>query len=224
VHDLGAPIDVLWFKLALRENESPAVFGRIADGQVMVMLHRGDYWQCALIIRKGEWELVKAQGLDAFRARVASLSHRTHANEMRSWDDVKLLSVRVDRLERWHLPGLLFIGDAAHAMSPVGGIGINLAIQDAVAAANLLVRPLREGTLVEGDLAKLQRRRMLPTRITQALQVFVQNNVLSTILARKGPIAVPWILRLAQRWAFLRRFPARFIGLGFRPEHVRIDL
>ena len=224
VRDLGAPIDVLWFKLAVRQNDSPAVFGRIANGQVMVMLYRGDYWQCALVIRKGALEAVKAHGIDAFRARVAALAHRASADEIKSWNDVKLLTVTVDRLERWHLPGLLFIGDAAHAMSPVGGIGINLAIQDAVAAANILVEPLRGNSLTEADLARVQKRRRLPTRVTQAFQVFAQNNVLGAILGSERTPDLPLFVKFLQRWPVLQRIPARAVGFGIRPEHVRIAL
>jgi 2-polyprenyl-6-methoxyphenol hydroxylase-like FAD-dependent oxidoreductase len=224
VHDLGAPIDALWFKLSLRPGDSTAVLGRIAEGQIMVMLHRGDYWQCAVIIPKGGLDALKAEGLEAFRARVAALAGRTDAQEIGSWDDVKLLTVKVDRLERWHLPGLLFIGDAAHAMSPVGGVGINLAIQDAVAAANILAGPLRAGTLRESDLARVQKRRMLPTRATQAFQVFAQNNVLGAILGSRATPELPAIVKLLQRWPVLQRIPARAIGFGLRPEHVRMNL
>jgi 2-polyprenyl-6-methoxyphenol hydroxylase-like FAD-dependent oxidoreductase len=222
VNDLGAPMDVLWFRLAYRDGDSHAVFGRIEAGQMLVMLDRGDYWQCALIIRKGTAEAVKAAGLDAFRARIAKLVKRASADEIESLDDVKLLRVAVDRLTEWCKPGLLFIGDAAHAMSPMGGVGINLAIQDAVAAANILAEPLRRRTLTLDDLRHVQKRRMFPTWATQTIQVTLQNRVIDPILSSATPPKVPGLVRLMQRWPMLQRIPARIIGMGFRPEHVRV--
>jgi 2-polyprenyl-6-methoxyphenol hydroxylase-like FAD-dependent oxidoreductase len=224
VRDLGAPMDVLWFRLPYRQEDTNVALGRIVAGGMFIMLYRGDYWQCASIIRKGSFEAVKAAGLAAFRVRVAELAHRSSADEIQSWDDVRLLTVRVDRLERWHLPGILFIGDAAHAMSPVGGVGINLAIQDAVAAANLLAAPLLHGTLQESDLAAVQRRRRFPTWATQKMQVTAQNAVIDPLLASGRLPKVPGILTLAQRWTFLQRIPARIIGMGFRPEHVKAKM
>jgi 2-polyprenyl-6-methoxyphenol hydroxylase-like FAD-dependent oxidoreductase len=221
VLELGVPIDVLWMRIRHLPGDGEAVFGKLTQGAIFVMLYRGDYWQCALVIRKGGHDAVKAAGLDAFRARVAALSHHDTVDEIASWDDVKLLTVAVDRLERWWRPGLLFIGDAAHAMSPVGGIGINLAIQDAVAASNLLAEPLRQGRLRDDDLVAVEKRRLLPTRLTQAFQVTVQNTIISGVLGATRPIAVPFPVRLMQRWPWLRRIPARIIGMGFRPEHVR---
>ena len=221
VDDLGAPMDVLWFRLARREDERHAVLGRFAAGQALVMLDRGDYWQCALIIRKGTAAAVKAEGLAAFRARIAKLARRASVDEIQSLDDVKLLTVAVDRLREWCRSGLLFIGDAAHAMSPIGGVGINLAIQDAVAAANILAGPLRRRAVTLADLQRAQRRRMFPTRATQALQVFIQNRVIDPMLRSGTTPKVPAVVRLAQRWPLLQRIPARFIGMGFRPEHVR---
>ena len=220
VKDLGAPMDVLWFKLAHREDRRHAVFGRIEAGQVLVMLERGDYWQCALIIRKGTFEAVKAAGLDAFRTRVAKLAKRDSASEITSWDDVKLLTVAVDRLARWYQPGLLVIGDAAHAMSPIGGIGINLAIQDAVAAANVLAQSFGQRTIATEDLQRIQKRRTFPTWATQALQLAIQNKVIDPILTSGATPKVPGLVRLMQRWPVLQRIPARIIGIGFRPEHV----
>jgi 2-polyprenyl-6-methoxyphenol hydroxylase-like FAD-dependent oxidoreductase len=220
--DLGAPMDVLWFELARREGERSAVLGRIEAGQALVMLDRGDYWQCALLIRKGTAAAVRAAGLDAFRARVARLARRDSADEIESQDDVKLLTVRVDRLAEWHRPGLLFIGDAAHAMSPIGGVGINLAIQDAVAAANLLASPLRRRDVQPSDLARVARRRLLPTRVTQALQLAIQDRVIGPVLDAAAAPSVPLVVRLMQRWPALQRLPARVIGLGLRPEHVRL--
>jgi 2-polyprenyl-6-methoxyphenol hydroxylase-like FAD-dependent oxidoreductase len=221
VKELGVPIDVLWMKIAHRPEDSDVVLGRIVPGAVFVMLYRGDYWQCAFVIPKGSAEKVHAEGLDMFRARVALLAHRDRVDEITSWDDVKLLTVAVDRLEQWWRPGLLFIGDAAHAMSPIGGVGINLAIQDAVAAANELAKPLRKKRVKPSHLAAVQKRRMFPTRMTQRMQVTVQNTVLAGVLGSSNTIRVPLIARLLQRWPLLRRIPARLIGLGFRPEHVK---
>jgi len=223
VKDLGAPIDVLWFKLACGRQERPAALGRIAAGEILVMLYRGDYLQCALVIPKGMAEQMKAQGLEAFRARVARLAGRSSASEIRSLDEVKLLTVKVDRLIRWFKPGLLFIGDAAHAMSPIGGVGINLAIQDAVATANLLAEPLRRGAVRPAELRRVQRRRLFPTRATQSMQLAIQSYVLSPILASGATPRVPRIVRLMQAFPFLQRIPARVIGMGFRPEHVHLS-
>ncbi len=221
VHDLGAPIDVLWFKLAYGEDKHHAVLGRVAAGQALVMLDRGDYWQCALIIRKGTADAVRAAGLDSFRARIMGLTGRSGVDEIASLDEVKLLTVRIDRLAQWCAPGLLIIGDAAHAMSPVGGVGINLAIQDAVATANILAEPLARGRVSLDDLAKVPARRMFPTRAMQRLQVMIQNRAIDPVIRSTEKIGVPWPLRLINRLPLLQRLPARVIGLGFRPEHVR---
>jgi 2-polyprenyl-6-methoxyphenol hydroxylase-like FAD-dependent oxidoreductase len=223
VNDKGAPIDVLWFKLDHRPDDEHAVLGRFADGQLLVMLDRGDYWQCALVIRKGTAEAVKREGLAAFRARAAHLAKRASADEIKSLDDVKLLSVTVDRLAEWCRPGLLFIGDAAHAMSPIGGVGINLAVQDAVAAANILAGPLRRKSTTLADLRRVQKRRAFPTWATQAMQVAIHNNVIDPMLASGKTPTPPALLRLAQRWPLLQRIPARLIGVGVRPEHVRTE-
>lgn len=219
VTDLGSPIDVLWFRLPFEKGDQNAVLGRLAGGRFMVMLYRGDYWQCALVIRKGTFKDVKALGLDRFRAQISKITEKD-ASAIRSWDDVKLLTVKVDRLARWHLPGLLFIGDAAHAMSPIAGVGINLAIQDAVAAANILVTPLMEGRATEDDLARVQKRRTFPTRATQALQTFIQNKIVDPILESGRTPPVPWPMRLLNAMPFLQRLTARLMGVGFRPEHV----
>lgn len=221
VRDLGAPIDVLWFKLNVEQGAPPAVLGRIAAGQVLVMLYRGDYLQCALVIPKGAADVVKSQGLQAFRTRVANLAGRASAEEIESLDDVKLLTVTVDRLSRWYQPGLLFIGDAAHAMSPIGGVGVNLAVQDAVAAANILENPLKQRRLTLEHLRRVQRRRSLPTQLTQALQIAIQSNIISPVLSATSAPRVPAVVRLMQAWPVLQRLPARIIGMGFRPEHVR---
>jgi 2-polyprenyl-6-methoxyphenol hydroxylase-like FAD-dependent oxidoreductase len=222
VLNLGAPMDVLWFRLGRGTEGRHLVLGRIEAGQAMVMLDRGDYWQCALIIRKGTFDDVRRQGIDVFRSRIAKLAGRESADDIASFDDVKLLTVAVDRLETWYRPGLLFIGDAAHAMSPAGGVGINLAIQDAVAAANILAEPLLSHSISVDDLWRVQRRRMFPTRVTQALQVALQNRVIDPVLAAGRTPAVPGIVKLMQRWTWLQRIPARAIGVGIRPEHVRV--
>jgi 2-polyprenyl-6-methoxyphenol hydroxylase-like FAD-dependent oxidoreductase len=224
VEDIGAPIDVLWMRLPRRPGDGTAPLGRFGAGKIFIMLDRGDYWQCAYVIPKGGFEEIKAKGLDAFRAAVAEIAppFGDRVRELGSWDDIKLLTVKIDRLRRWHRPGLLCIGDAAHAMSPVGGVGINLAVQDAVAAANILAAPLREGTLRERDLAAVERRRGFPTRATQRMQVFMQNNLLRAVLASQAAPSPPWPLRLIGRYPLLQRIPARLVGMGFRPEHVRL--
>jgi 2-polyprenyl-6-methoxyphenol hydroxylase-like FAD-dependent oxidoreductase len=222
---LGAPIDVLWLRFSRRDSDRAEALGVIRFGRVFVMLNRGDYWQCAFVIPKDGYAHLKERGLEAFREELEAVAPSLHdrVGELRSWEDVKLLTVRVDRLQRWHAPGLLCIGDAAHAMSPIGGVGINLAIQDAVAAANLLYRPLRNGRVSLQDLAAVERRRRMPTRLTQAVQVAIQTNVLAPVLASGGgePIALPLPLRLLRRYPILRRVPARLVGMGVRPEHVR---
>jgi 2-polyprenyl-6-methoxyphenol hydroxylase-like FAD-dependent oxidoreductase len=222
VMDLGAPMDVLWLRLSRRPSDGAAALGRADRGALFVMLDRGDYWQCAYVIPKDSFDALKRQGLAAFRAEVARLAPHLadRAHEIGDWEQVKLLTVAVDRVRRWHRPGLLVIGDAAHAMSPIGGVGINLAVQDAVAAANILAEPLRRRTLSERDLAAVQKRREFPTRMMQSVQVFIQNRFLTRVLAG-APVAAPWPLRLLQRYPMLRRLPARLIGMGFRPEHVR---
>jgi 2-polyprenyl-6-methoxyphenol hydroxylase-like FAD-dependent oxidoreductase len=222
VQDLGAPMDVLWLRLAKRPDDPHLVLGRFADGQGLVMLDRGDYWQCALIIRKGTADAVKAEGLAAFRTRIARLARRPSADEIEHLDEVKLLTVAVNRLADWCQPGLLFIGDAAHAMSPIGGVGINLALQDAIAAGNILAEPLRRRSVSLDDLRRVQKRRNFPTWATQRMQVAIQNHVIDPMLASGKTPKVPGVMRLAQRWPWLQRIPARIIGMGVRPEHVRV--
>jgi 2-polyprenyl-6-methoxyphenol hydroxylase-like FAD-dependent oxidoreductase len=221
--DIGAPIDVLWLRLSKRFGDADQSLGHADRGRILVMIDRGVYWQCAFVIAKGSLAALRERGLPAFRDEIARLAHLPPERlaEIADWDDVSLLTVTVDRLRRWYRPGLLCIGDAAHAMSPIGGVGINLAIQDAVAAANILGPPLRRGEVTSEHLRQVQRRREWPTRATQFLQVFLQNRVLARVLASTGALTPPWPLRLLQRWPYLRRFPARLIGIGFRPEHVR---
>jgi 2-polyprenyl-6-methoxyphenol hydroxylase-like FAD-dependent oxidoreductase len=223
VLNLGAPMDVLWMRVTRQPSDPGQTFGRFDTGRILVLLNREDYWQIAYVIPKGKADELRQQGLPAFRQELLRLSPFLGArvDELRSWDDVKLLTVAVDRLHRWFRPGLLCIGDAAHAMSPIGGVGINLAIQDAVATANILGERLRQGTLSLTDLAAVQRRRAFPTRATQRLQVVAQNNVIRRVLDTTSPLTPPWPVKLLGRWPLLQRVPARIVGLGFRPEHVR---
>ena len=218
VADLGAPIDVLWFRLSRTPTDPEATMARFGGGRILVMLNRGDYWQCAFVIAKGSMEGIRSRGLEAFRARLATAASfaADRMAELASWEQVKLLTVQVNRLREWCRPGLLCIGDAAHAMSPVGGVGINLAIQDAVAAANVLWR----GDFSLRTLKTIQQRREFPTRLTQAFQVGVQNFILRRVLEDEAPLHPPLAVRLIASWPLLRRFPARMVGLGARPEHI----
>jgi 2-polyprenyl-6-methoxyphenol hydroxylase-like FAD-dependent oxidoreductase len=223
VSDLGAPMDVLWMRISRRPSDPGQTFGHAEAGKVFVMIDREDYWQCGFVIPKGAAEKLRERGIEQFREEIASLQPflRERVSELRDWNDVSLLTVKVDRLKRWFRPGLLCIGDAAHAMSPVGGVGINLAIQDAVAASNALAAKLAARSLTDSDLLAVQRRRELPTRATQKLQVVVQDRVIRRVLSSSQPLTLAWPLRMLQRWTFLRRIPARVVGMGFRPEHVR---
>jgi 2-polyprenyl-6-methoxyphenol hydroxylase-like FAD-dependent oxidoreductase len=222
VRQLGAPMDVLWFSLPRQPTDPGDTVGVFDAGRIFVQINRGDHWQCGYVIAKGTLDEIRARGLPAFRQSVAALVPfaADRVGTLASWDDVKLLTVAVDRLDTWHRPGVLCIGDAAHTMSPVGGVGINLAVQDAVAAANLLATPLREGRLTEADLAKVQRRRELPARVTQRLQILVQNRVITRVLGRDQALEPPLALNLLARFPRLRQLPARLIGIGVRPEHV----
>jgi 2-polyprenyl-6-methoxyphenol hydroxylase-like FAD-dependent oxidoreductase len=222
VEDFGAPIDVLWFRISRHAGDPSLPFGRIDQGKIMVLLDRTDYWQCGFVIPKGAAEDIKKAGLDEFRKMVADLAPflKDRVQELAAWDDVKLLTVKVDRLRQWYRPGLLCIGDSAHAMSPVGGVGINLAIQDAVAAANILTEPLRNGTIQTSDLKGVQQRREFPTKLTQKFQIAIQNRVIGRVLSSTGKTKLPWPLRILRHWPFLRRIPARLIGIGVRPEHI----
>lgn len=224
VIDLGAPIDVLWMRLSRKPGDPEQTLGRVRTGKILVMLNRGDYWQCAYLIPKGAADEVRGKGLAAFREDLSHvapfLADRTE--ELKSWNDVSLLSVAVNRLKRWAKAGLVCIGDAAHAMSPVGGVGINLAIQDAVAAANILSEPLRRGVVSPKVLGQIQERRELPARLTQRMQVIIHHQVLAPTLKSDRPIArLPLPFRMLRSFPALRRIPARAIGLGFRSEHVR---
>jgi len=223
VQDFGAPMDVLWMRFSRRADDPPNTLGRINAGRILITLDRGEYWQCAYVIPKGGYEALRKGSLAAFRANIVAVAPhlRERVGELRSWDDIKLLTVQVNRLRRWHRPGFLCIGDAAHAMSPIGGVGINLAIQDAVAAANLLAQPLLRGAPGEGELSAVQRRRDFPTRMTQRMQLFLQRNVIGRVLASGATPGIAWPIRLLQRFPVLRRIPARLIGMGFRPEHVQ---
>jgi 2-polyprenyl-6-methoxyphenol hydroxylase-like FAD-dependent oxidoreductase len=224
--DLGAPMDVLWMRLSRRPTDPEQTLGRIDAGRIFVMLNREDYWQCAYVIEKGGFERVRHAGLASFREEIVRLAPHLsdRVGELGDWSDVKLLTVAVDRLRSWHRPGLLCIGDAAHAMSPIGGVGINLAVQDAVAAANILAPRLLRGEVSDDDLHAVQRRREFPTRAMQAVQIFMQKRVIGRVLKSTQRPSPPLPVRLLGRWPLLQRLPARLIGLGFRPEHVQIPV
>ena len=218
VENLGAPIDVLWFRLTRRPGDPQTSMGRFDAGKALVLINRREYWQCGYVIPKGAAEEVRAAGLAVFRATLARLLPwaADRVGEPADWDQVKLLTVQIDRLKRWWRPGLLCIGDAAHAMSPVGGVGINIAIQDAVAAGNTL----RTKDFSVEKLASIQRRREWPVKVTQRLQILVQDRIITPVLASTRPLEPPIFLRLLNRFALLRRVPGRLIGMGVRPEHL----
>ena len=222
VEEFGAPMDVLWFRLSRQPTDPADPIGRFDASRIFIMLNRGDYWQCGFVIPKGSRDQLQEKGLPAFRDAVAQLAPfmADRVGELHDWDPIKLLTVQVDRLHRWYRPGLLCIGDAAHAMSPVGGVGINLAIQDAVATANLLAAPLRAGRPTVHDLQRVQQRREWPTRMTQRVQLMIQDRVIKRVLTDGGRFSPPFAIRLLALVPFLRWIPARMIGLGFRPEHV----
>ena len=223
VEDIGAPMDVLWIRLSKRPEDGTQLLGRILPGRLFVMIDRGDYCQCAYVIPKGGFDAIRSKGLDAFRKSLVEINPALadRVQELASWDDIKLLTVVIDRLKRWYRDGLLCIGDAAHAMSPVGGIGINVAIQDAVAAGNILGPALRAGPVPESVLAAVQRRREWPMRMTQGLQVVVQNLVIRNVLQLQKQPRAPFLVKLLNWFPVFRRIPGRIIGMGFRPEHVR---
>jgi 2-polyprenyl-6-methoxyphenol hydroxylase-like FAD-dependent oxidoreductase len=226
IEEFGAPMDVLWFRLSRRASDPGDPIGRFDSGRIFIMLNRSDYWQCGFVIPKGSRDQLQGRGLPAFRAAVAQLAPfmADRVGELQDWDPIKLLTVQVDRLRRWYRPGLLCIGDAAHAMSPAGGVGINLAIQDAVATANLLTAPLRAGQLTIQDLQRVQQRREWPTSMTQRVQLMIQNRVIKRVLTDRDRFSPPFAIRLLALLPFLRRIPARMIGLGFRPEHVHTSV
>jgi len=223
--EFGAPMDVLWMRISRKPSDPGQLLGRVDYGQIFVMIDRGDYWQCGLVVRKGALAEMQRRGLDALRADIRRLAPflGERVSELRDWNDIKLLTVQVDRLRRWYRDGVLCIGDAAHAMSPVAGVGINLAIQDAVAAANILVPALRDsGTVSNAALAAVQERRELPTKVTQRAQLLIQNGIIRRVLGRgrEGRLSPPLIIRILGGVPLFRRIPARLVGLGFRREHV----
>ncbi|HEX3431777.1 MAG TPA: FAD-dependent oxidoreductase [Rhizomicrobium sp.] len=223
--NFGAPMDVLWFRLSRPSTDPREVIGHIEQGRMLVMLNRDDYWQCAFVIPKGGAEAVKGEGLEKFRDSITALAPFVNGrlDEIDSWDKVKLLTVTVDRLRRWWKPGLLLIGDAAHAMSPIGGVGINLAVQDAVAAANIVAEPLQRGTVTDETLAAVQKRREFPTRVIQRLQMVMQNNLIGPALTASGQPKAPLLIKMME-WPLFRRLPGRLLALGIRPEHVRTPI
>ncbi len=226
VREFGAPFDVLWMRLPFQQGDPTEPVARFLGGDFFIMLYRGDYWQCAMVIPKGAFAVLKAEGITGFRAKLRTVAGfaRDRVEAIESFDDVKVLDVRVDRLEQWARRGLLCIGDAAHAMSPVGGVGINLAIQDAVATANILGPIMRNRAPKLSDLQKIQRRREWPTKVIQWFQVQVQNRILvPNFRARQTP-KPPLVIRMANQFPFLRRIPARFIGVGVRPEHISKEI
>ncbi|WP_271546666.1 FAD-dependent oxidoreductase [Bradyrhizobium sp. CCBAU 45321] len=223
VEEIGAPMDVLWFRAGRRPEETENVFARVEPGKMMITFDRGDYWQCAYVIAKGRYDAVKARGLSALLDDVVRMAPilRSGIAEVKSFDDVKLLTVAINRLTRWTQPGLLCIGDAAHAMSPIGGVGVNLAVQDAVATANLLTDKLQHGCPSEHELDAIRRRREFPVKMTQRMQVVVQNNIISGALqGGDRPLKVPLVVRLITALPWLQGIPARLLALGVRPEHV----
>jgi 2-polyprenyl-6-methoxyphenol hydroxylase-like FAD-dependent oxidoreductase len=224
VEEIGAPMDVLWFRAGKRGDENENVFARVDPGRMMVTFDRGDYWQCAYVIAKGQYDAVKARGLPALLDDVARMAPilKSGLADVKSWDDVKLLTVAINRLKRWTRPGLLCIGDAAHAMSPIGGVGVNLAVQDAVATANLLAAKLADGCPSEDELDAVRQRREFPVKMTQRMQVVVQNNIINAALKPgNAPLKAPLVLRLVTAVPWLQGITARFVGLGVRPEHVQ---
>ncbi|OKO74538.1 hypothetical protein AC630_26490 [Bradyrhizobium sp. AS23.2] len=224
VEEIGAPMDVLWFRAGRKPDETENVFARVEPGKMMVTFDRGDYWQCAYVIAKGQYDAVKARGLQALLDDVVRMAPilRSGIADVRSFDDIKLLTVVINRLTRWTRPGLLCIGDAAHAMSPVGGVGVNLAVQDAVATANLLADRLQLGCPSEDELDAVRRRREFPMKVTQRMQVIVQNNIISGALQPGDrPLKVPLIVRLITALPWLQGIPARLLAVGVRPEHVQ---
>lgn len=222
VIDLGAPMDVMWMRISRLPSDPPQTFGRVERGRMMVMLNREDYWQCAFVIPKGEADHIRAEGLAAFQDGIRELQPflGDRVRELDDWRKVSVLTVVVDRLKEWARPGLLCIGDAAHAMSPIGGVGINLAIQDAVAAANILGPIILQRAPTLEELKRVQARRAFPVRATQRMQLAVQNNIFPAIFGKGGPMKAPLLLRAMTKLSWLQTIPARVLGVGFRPEHI----
>ncbi len=222
VNELGVPIDVLWFRISRKATDPESALGNVNYGKVLILINRGEYFQSGLIIRKGSFDQLRQNGLEDFRGDIARIAPflADRGCELNDWDQIKLLTVQINRLERWHQLGLLCIGDAAHAMSPAGGVGINLAVQDAVAAANLLARPLRERIVTEDLLARVQERREFPARVTQRLQTFAHRGI-AKIFENPGPAKAPWQLRAVVNTPGFKRLLVRAVGLGVRPEHIR---
>lgn len=222
VRDFGVPIDALWMRISKREDDPEQTLGFFQHGKLLVLLDRGDYWQCGVVIPKGDFEQIKGRGLPAFREEIVSIVAflRERMAELDDWSKIKLLTVQVNRLRDWCCDGLLCIGDAAHAMSPVGGVGINLAVQDAVAAANRLVAPLKAGTVSDDDLRAIEARRTFPVRFTQRLQLIMQNQIISRALTTTQRPKPPFMFKLFDRFPLLRRIPGRLLAVGVRPEHI----
>jgi 2-polyprenyl-6-methoxyphenol hydroxylase-like FAD-dependent oxidoreductase len=224
LRSFGAPMDVFWFRIPKQRKADNESTGVITAGTLMALIDRGEYWQCAYVFAKGSADEIRARGLDRFRETIAKTAPMLNLDvaAIGSWEDVKLLTVALDRLERWHRPGLLVIGDAAHAMSPIGGVGINVAVQDAVAAANILAGPMARGDDLDLLVGRVQARRMPAVRTIQGFQDTAQRRVISRLLTRPaGPVRVPRALDVMDRFPLLRRLPAAFIGFGIRAEHVR---
>jgi 2-polyprenyl-6-methoxyphenol hydroxylase-like FAD-dependent oxidoreductase len=222
VIERGVPIDVLWFRISRTTNDPEQLLGNFNYGRALVLINRGDYFQAGLLIRKGSFDEMKAQGLESFREIIRRIAPYLgdRVEELKDWGKINLLSVQINRLRRWHRPGLLCIGDAAHAMSPAGGVGINLAIQDAVAAANLLANPLLEGGVTESNLALVQQRREFPTVLTQQVQAFAHSQ-LAKLFQNSGPAKAPWQLKAVFHIPGVQRLTARAVGMGVRPEHIK---
>jgi 2-polyprenyl-6-methoxyphenol hydroxylase-like FAD-dependent oxidoreductase len=221
VHEFGVPIDVVWFRISRQPHDPEQVLGNINYGKALILINRGDYFQAGLIIRKGTLQQIKAEGMAAFRHNIAQIAPYVsdRVGEIEDWDQLKLLTVQINRLRRWHLPGLLCIGDAAHAMSPAGGVGINLAIQDAVAAANILAVPLRTRQITDSILKRVRQRREFPTRVTQFLQVSA-HKALNAVFETDGPIQAPWQLKVVDALPGRKWIVGYVIGVGVRPERV----
>jgi 2-polyprenyl-6-methoxyphenol hydroxylase-like FAD-dependent oxidoreductase len=223
VTEYGVPIDVLWFHITRKPDDPETSLGNLNYGKALVLINRGDYYQAGLIIKKGSFDRLRQSGLPALQQDIVKIAPflSDRVSEIQNWDGIKLLSVQINRIERWHQPGLLCIGDAAHAMSPAGGVGINLAVQDAVAAANMLAKPLREGNVSEELLAQVQERREFPMRVTQRIQVAAHKGMMA-VFENPGPAKAPWQLKLVVNLPWMQRLLGRMVGMGVRPEHIQL--